>query len=135
MDENIRLKRKVAFQKIFETSKMVWKARQGQIKLVKAFANYYEDRRRTAMRRWYRNAFNCMYESRKRTHLIDTNVSEARRRKFFYQWRTAYLTKRNAFGGKMEATKIIQRLKMRLEERKLREYICKWRDSVQIRQA
>ena len=100
---------------------------------MRAFSNYYEDRRRNAMRRWYRNAFNCMYESRKRTHLIDSNVAEGRRRKFFYQWRTAYLTRRNLFGGKMEGSKIIQRVVNRLEERKLREYVCKWRDSVQCR--
>jgi hypothetical protein len=114
---------------------MVWKARNGQIKLVKAFAHYYEDRRRQALRHWYRNAFNCVYESRKRTHLIDTNVAEGRRRKFFYQWREAYLSRKNSFGGKLEAAKIIQRLKMRLEERRVREYVCRWRDAVQLRHA
>ena len=51
-----------------------------------------------------------MYENRKRTHIIDTNVAEARTRKFFYNWRTAYLMRKNAFGGKMEATKILARI-------------------------
>lgn len=76
-----------------------------------------------------------MYENRKRTHIIDTNVAEARTRKFFYSWRTAYLMRKNAFGGKMEATKMIARLATQISERSLRHYICKWRDSVLLRQA
>ena len=76
-----------------------------------------------------------MYENRKRTHIIDSNVAEARCRKFFYNWRTAFLMRKNAFGSTMEATKIIARLATQIGERCLRQYICKWRDAVLLRQA
>lgn len=110
LEENIRLKRKNAFQEIYATSKFAHRMQTRLQKYGKILIRYYDDRQRRALRIWYRNAFNCVYESRKRTHIIDTNVSEARRRKFFYMWRSAYLNRRNKFGGKMEGTKILARV-------------------------
>lgn len=107
LDENIRKKRKNAFQEIHATATQMNNLESKLNKLLKIVCNYSEGRQRYFLRNWYRNALNCVYENYKRNNLIDANVEHRRLARFYNVWRTLYLARRKSFGGKIEASKII----------------------------
>ena len=104
-------------------------------KLNRVVAKYLGDSKRRYLRLWYRNAFNCVHETRKRNQLIDGSVRFKRSQKFFYLWRQAFMKNRKFSGAKTEATKQLKRIVVRKAEHAQRHYLCRWRDYVERRQA
>ena len=96
---------------------------------------YLADSKRRHLRLWYRNAFNCVHETRKRNQLIDGSVTLKRTQKFFYLWRQAFMKNRKSTGSKTEGTKALHRLVHRRAEFQMRHFLCRWRDFVERRQA
>jgi len=56
-------------------------------KFARIMWNYHVDRKRTYLRRWYRNSMNFVHENYKKLNLIDFNVNKKRKIKFYYKWR------------------------------------------------
>ena len=56
-------------------------------KFARIMCNYHLDRKRTYLRRWYRNSMNFVHENYKKLNLIDFNVNKKRKIKFYYKWR------------------------------------------------
>ena len=87
LNENLHKKRKLAFLDINSTSKQMANLERCLTKLNRVVFKYLGDSKRRYLSLWYRNAFNCVYETRRRNQLIDGSVSFKRSQKFFYLWR------------------------------------------------
>jgi hypothetical protein len=87
LNENLQKKRKNAFLEINATSKQMANLERCLNKLSRVVSKYLGDSKRRHLRLWYRNAFNCVHETRKRNQLIDGSVTFKRSQKFFYLWR------------------------------------------------
>ena len=135
LNENQYRKRKNAFLEINSTSKQYANLERCFNKLNRNVMKYLADSKRRHLRLWYRNAFNCVHETRKRNQLIDGSVTFKRTQKFFYLWRQAFMKNRKSTGSKTEGTKALHRLVHRRAEFQMRHYLCRWRDFVERRQA
>lgn len=74
MDENLRRKKKLAFQEITGTARQMSNLESKATKLFRVLGNYIEDRKRSGLRTWYRKALNVVHENYKRNSLIDRSV-------------------------------------------------------------
>ena len=110
MDENMRRKKKLAFQEITSTARQMSNLESKATKLFRVLGNYIEDRKRTGLRTWYRKALNVVHENYKRNSLIDRNVEHNNKQKFFFLWRQVYLNRKRIFANKIACAKIVQRL-------------------------
>lgn len=97
-------------------------------KLVKVKENYDTERRRTALRKWYRHAMNFVHENYKNQNLIRYNVNKKIKTQFFYKWRKAYLQRERNHGLKLDGLNVLRRFTESKEARTLRRFICHWRD-------
>ena len=104
-------------------------------KLFRVLGNYIEDRKRSALRTWYRKALNVVHENYKRNSLIDGNVSYNNKQKFFFLWRQVYLNRKRIFSNKLACAKILKRLTAGNQDVVMRTYLCKWRDFVEKKSA
>lgn len=135
LSENIAKKRKNAFLEINNIANKWSNLERCLNKLVRVRSKFVLDQQRRHLRLWYRNAFNCVHETRKRNQLIDGSVTFKRSQKFFYLWRQAFLTARKCNTSKQEAVNQIRRICQRKGEFTMRHFMCKWRDFVERRQA
>jgi hypothetical protein len=103
-------KRKNAFLEINGTAKQMANLDRCLNKLDRVVMKYLGDSKRRYLRLWYRNAFNCVHETRKRNQLIDGSVTFKRSQKFFYLWRQAFMKARKSNGSRQEAVKQLKRL-------------------------
>ena len=97
--------------------------------------NYGMDQKRHSLRLWYRNAMNFVHENYKKLNLVEFNVNKKRKIKFYYKWRDAFLFNRKCFDSKVDSLKILRILMGGKQDLQLRNYLCKWRDFVELRQA
>ena len=104
-------------------------------KLFRVLGNYIEDRKRSSLRTWYRKALNVVHENYKRNSLIDGNVDHNNKQKFFFLWRQVYLNRKRIFANKLACAKIVQRLTIGNQDVTLRNYLCRWRDYTETRNA
>ena len=135
MDENLRRKKKLAFQEITSTARQMSNLESKATKLFRVLGNYIEDRKRTGLRTWYRKALNVVNENYKRNSLIDRNVEHNNKQKFFFLWRQVYLNRKRIFANKIACAKIVQRLTAGNQDVIMRNYLCRWRDFTERRSA
>jgi chromosome segregation ATPase len=133
LNENLHKKRKNAFLEVNNTAKQMANLERCLAKLNRVVAKYIGDSKRRHLRLWYRNAFNCVHETRKRNLLIDDSVKFKREQKFFYLWRQAFMKQRKSLGARNEASKQFKRLMWRRAEFTQRNALCRWRDFVEKR--
>ena len=117
MDENLRKKRKTAFSEIYSTARQMTNLEYKLNRMQKILTSYARDRLSRNLHKWYRNALDCVHEGSKRNNLIDGNVAHNAKTKFFYLWRSAFLSRRRNFSHQMQALKIIRRVTHRRQEK------------------
>ena len=104
-------------------------------KLFRVLGNYIADRKRSALRTWYRKALNVVHENYKRNSLIDGNVEHNMKQKFYFLWRQVYLNRKRIFANKIACAKIVQRMTTGNQDVTMRNYLCRWRDFVETKNA
>ncbi len=90
--------------------------------------------RRFYLRKWYRNAMNYVHENYKKLALVDYNVNKKRRMFFYFKWRQVFLRNRKNYELKIEACKALRNLLDYKETHNQRNYFCRWRDFMELRQ-
>lgn len=128
LGQALDMRAKFAIQEIKYCAKDMVKLEKRIRKLVKVKENYDTERKRTALRKWYRHAMNFVHENYKNQNLIRYNVNKKIKTQFFYKWRKAYLQRERAHGLKMDGLNVLRRFTESKEARTMRRYICHWRD-------
>ncbi len=77
---------------------------------------------------------NFTHENYKKLNLIDYNVAKKRKIRFFYNWRTAYIRRRQVDESKLHAVVKISKIARGSQDLNLRNKLCRWRDFVELRQ-
>ena len=103
-------------------------------KFLRVMNNYTTDRKRTYLKLWYRRSMNFVHENYKKLNLVEFNVNKKRKIKFYYKWRQAFLQNKRAYDSKIDSIKVISCLLGKRQNLKLRRYICRWKDFVELRQ-
>jgi hypothetical protein len=74
------------------------------------------------------------HENYKKLNLVDYNVAKKRKIRFFYNWRTTFLKKKQETEAKIySVTKICKIVKAKTDLN-LRNKLCRWRDLIELRQ-
>jgi hypothetical protein len=77
---------------------------------------------------------NFVHENYKKLNLVSANVSKQRKIKFYYKWRQAFLSRKRAYESKVDSLNILRKVLQGSQDLRLRRYLCKWRDFVELRQ-
>jgi chromosome segregation ATPase len=101
LDENITRTKKNALCEIASTAKQMTNLELRLKKMQRILSNYTEDRKRSYLRLWYRQAFNVIFENYRRNAIIDGGVDLKMRQKFFFLWRQVYLNRKRIYSNKI----------------------------------
>ena len=135
LTENVARNRKTAFLEINSTAKQMANLERRLGKLNRVLSNYYTDRKRHFLRLWYRKALDCVHETSKRNQLVENNVKFKREQRFFFLWRQAFLGRRKFTSGRVEASRMLFKIINNKTNFKLKHFLCKWRDYVEMKQS
>ena len=128
LGQALDMRAKYAIQEIKYCAKDMQVLEKRIHKFVKVMRDYTTERKRNALRKWYRHAMNFVHENYKNQNLIRYNVNKKIKTQFFYQWRKAYLQRERSHGLKMDGLNVLRRFTESKEARTMRRYICHWRD-------
>lgn len=135
LEENIFRKQKGAFLLISAHAKKYSEMEGSLRRLARILGNYGTDRKRQYLRDWYRRALNAVQEICNRNNLLDSKTKFKREQNFFYLWRQAFLNSRKSSHGRSEGSRVLLSLVSRLEHKLARNFLCRWRDFVELRQS
>tara|TARA_B110000305_G_C18795007_1_gene340106 strand:- start:14 stop:493 length:480 start_codon:yes stop_codon:yes gene_type:complete len=91
LSQALDMRAKYAIQEIKYCAKDMEDLEKKIYKFSKVMRDYTTERKRNALRRWYRHAMNFVHENYKNQNLVRFNVNKKVKTQFFYQWRKAYL--------------------------------------------
>jgi superfamily II DNA or RNA helicase len=77
---------------------------------------------------------NFTHENYKKLNLIDFNVANKRKLKFYYTWRAAFQKRQKEAESKMHSVSRLAKLTITSQNLALRNKLCRWRDFVELRQ-
>jgi len=71
----------------------------------RVLGRYGIDRKRWALRVWFRNAMDFVGSHYKKMNMIEHNVSKKRKMFYYFKWRQAFLQKKHKLGRNGEGLK------------------------------
>ena len=76
---------------------------------------------------------NFVHENYKKLNLVAANVDKQRKIKFYFKWRQAFLAHKKDYESKIDALSVMRKILQGSQDLRLRRYLCKWRDFVELR--
>jgi hypothetical protein len=110
LSEMVEMRQKEGFQMIKRESDGNQKFNKCMKRFFVTFNNYYEDRKKYYLRKWFRSALNFPAENSRMNNLVERKSNLRMSTKFFHAWRAAYLSSVRAYDDKLEAIRVLKNI-------------------------